>query len=92
MKSQVEHHRLCYEPSWFPLSQCSLGPRAQEHSIPFPKTSYLFVLWLFTGLTVLPLDSKLLEKSTYIFTLSPGSAEKIPNKFPLPTGSLNDTR
>lgn len=60
--------------------------------IPLPRPFYLFVLWLFTGLTLLPLDSKLLEKSPYIFTLSPGSgAEKIPNELPLPTESLNDT-
>ena len=84
MKSQVEHHRLLYEPSWFPLSQCFLGPRAQEHSIPLPRTFCLFVLWLFTGLTILPLDSKLLEKSPYIFTLSPGSAEKFPISFRCP--------
>lgn len=92
MKSQLEHHHLLYEPSWFPLPQCFLGPRAQEYSIPLPRTFYLFVLWLFTGLTLLPLDSKLLEKSPYVFTLSPGSGAEKANKLPLPTGSLNDRR
>ena len=47
MKSQLEHHHLLYEPSWFPLPRCFLGPGASpslDHSISL-YCGYLLV-WL----------------------------------------------